>query len=190
MTKNIISSLFIFAASLWAAAGLSAAEAPLAVDKAGSRVEIAVKTTVDSFVGKLPNYVATVTVERETGAVTAAKIAFHFSDIRTGDEKRDHDMNVWQETVKFPDSDFTLVVLALDAPGKFTAHGRLTLHGVTHELSFPVTIARAGGSLTVEGEAVVDTRLFGLPVIKKFMVLKVDPLVTVRFHLVGALPAL
>ena len=174
------------AASLLAVAG-SAAEAPLTIDLAASRVDIAVKATVDSFVGKLSDYVATITVDPETGAVITSKVNFHFSDVKTGNEKRDREMNEWQQTDKFPEGNFSLDSLTSASPGKFAVRGRLTLHGSTHELSFPAAIARDGANVTVDGEAVVDTRVFGLPVIRKFAVLKVDPLVVVRFHLAGRL---
>jgi polyisoprenoid-binding protein YceI len=126
-------------------------------------------------------------VDRDTGAVTTSKVAFHFNDVKTGNEKRDREMNEWQQTEKFPEGEFTLDSLTTVAPGKFTVRGRLTFHGSTHELSFPAAISRDGVAVTVDGEAVVDTRVFGLPVIRKFAVLKVDPLVTVRFHLAGNL---
>lgn len=186
MIKTLLGSFFIFAASLLTV-DVSAAEALLAIDGANSRVDIAVKATADSFVGKLTGYIATITVERDTGAVTAAKVAFHFSDVKTGNEKRDREMNEWQQTKKFPDGDFTLDSLTTVSSGKFTVRGRLTLHGSTHELLFPATITRDGANVMVDGEAVVDTRIFGLPVIRKFAILKVDPLVVVRFHLAGRL---
>ena len=185
MIKSHLGSLFIFAASLLAA-DASAAEAQLMIDRANSRGDLAVKATADSFVGKLTDYSATVTVEPDTGMVTAARVAFHFRDIKTGNPKRDREMNGWQQTEKYPEGDFTLDSLAPVAPGKFTVRGRLTLHGTTHGLSFPATITRAGANVAVDGEAVVDTRVFGLPIFRKFALLKVDPLVVVRFHLVGA----
>jgi polyisoprenoid-binding protein YceI len=166
---------------------LSAVETVLVVDKANSRIEISVKATVDSFVGKLTDYFSTVRFDPDTGKVTAAKIVFHFNDVKTGNERRDREMHVWQQTEKFPDGDFTLGALDASAEGKLTARGTLTFHGVTHALEFPVTITREGSGLTVEGEAVVDTRLYGLPVIRKFALLKVDPLVGVHFHLSGAM---
>ena len=148
----MLGSCFIFAASLLAI-NLAAAEVPLAIDRANSRVELAVKATVDSFVGKLTDYAATVRVDPATGAVTTAKLAFHFSDVKTGNEKRDREMNDWQQTGKFPDGDFLLDSLAAVAPGKFAVRGRLTLHGATHELSFPATISHDGAKVTVDGEA-------------------------------------
>ncbi len=171
------------------AGSVPAAERSVAIDKTSSRIEIAVKATMDSFVGKLTDYTPTVRMDPETGKVTAATIAFLFSDVKTGNEKRDHEMHVWQQTEKFPAGTFSLTALEAETGGKLTARGTLTFHGVAQPLSFPVTVTRNGSSMTVEGDAVVDTLSFGLPVIHKFAVLKVDPLVTVHFHLVGAMAA-
>lgn len=172
-------------AMMAATAVLTAAEQPVVIDKTASHIDIAVKATVDSFVGKLADFTPTVIADVATGKVTTAKITFHFNDVKTGKDKRDNEIHVWQQTDKFPDGEFILSGIESTPDGKFTARGGLSFHGVTKELVFPVTVNRQSGSLTVDGEAVVDTRLFGLPVIRKFALLKVDPLVTVRFHVTG-----
>ena len=48
-----------------------------------------------------------------------------------------------------------------------------------------MSVSHEGGLFAIDGDAVIDTRDFGLPIIKKFLVLKVDPEVRVRFHLQG-----
>jgi polyisoprenoid-binding protein YceI len=169
------------------AARLPAAEQTVQVDKTASHIDLAVKATGDAFTGKLADFAPSVTLDSATGRITAAKISFHFNDVKTGNEKRDREMHVWQQTDKFPDGDFTLGALTASADGKISAQGTLTLHGVTLPLTFPVAIARAGAGVTVEGDAVVDTRAYGLPIIRKFGVLKVDPLVGVHVHLAGTL---
>ncbi len=171
------------------AAPLRAAEGPVAIDRAASRVEISVKATVDSFVARLVNYEAAITADPATGRVGAARFAFHFADVKTGNDKRDREMNEWQQTDHFPDGAFTLASLADQGGGKSLVKGTLTLHGVTRPIEFTATLHQEARALTVDGEAVVDTRLFGLPVIRKFALLKVDPLVVVHFHLVGSVPA-
>ena len=166
-----------------------AAEQPVVVDKAHSQIEIVVKATMDSFTGKLTDFAPTVTVNPVTGEITSANVRFHFNDVKTGNEKRDHEMHVWQQTEQFPDGIFKLNIFVPLADGKSKVIGTLTLHGITAPLSFPVTVTREGSTLTVAGEAVVDTQAYGLPIIRKFALLKVDPLVVVRFHLSGTIPA-
>lgn len=170
---------------------LAAADRPLALDSASSRVEIDVKATVDSFTGRLPVYQAEIHVDGTSPHVTTASFRFHFADIKTGKSDRDDQMNAWQHSDQFPDGAFTLASLAPAAGGGsgFTATGTLQLHGVTRELTFPVTIATDADHVMIDGAATFDTRDFGLPIIRKFALFKVDPHVTVRFHLAGTVPA-
>jgi polyisoprenoid-binding protein YceI len=168
------------------AGGALAAERPLVFDETQSRIEVAVHATADSFTAKLNHFEPAVALA-DDGRVTAARVAFHFRDLVTGKEKRDAAMHTWQQTDQFPDGLFVLSSLEPAAsPGAgFVAQGRLTLHGVARDVTFPVSVLREGGRYTIDGEARVDTRDFGLPIIRMMLVLKVDPVVKVRFHLTG-----
>src|SRR5690606_8893879 len=106
-------------------------------------------------------------------------------DIVTGKAARDKAMHEWQNTESFPDGEFALSSLQPSSGSDFTALGRLTLHGVTRDIHFPVSISRDGALLEITGDATVDTREFGLPVIRMLGILKVNPLVHVRIHLKG-----
>jgi polyisoprenoid-binding protein YceI len=174
---------------IWILAGLlpvfaSAAPVPLIIDTDQSRVEVVVKATVDSFTGQLATYLPEVTVD--AGRVTAAKIDFKFADVRTGKDARDEAMHDWQETAKHPLGSYVLTSITPDSEGRLVALGKLTFHGVTRDITFPVSVTTDRTLYAIDGEAALDTREFGLPVIRKFMVLKVDPVVKVRFHLQGS----
>lgn len=171
------------------AAAAPSAERPLAIDFTHSHVEVAVKATVDSFTGKLTRFEPAVRVD-ENGRVASARLSFHFRDVETGKPGRNEAMHKWQKTDSFPDGDFQLSSLEPAANGGFTAFGRLTFHGVTREIRFPVSITREGPVYAIDGDAVVDTREYNLPIIRMLGVLKVDPLVHVRFHLQGSLSSL
>lgn len=171
-------------ALLLVAANSSAADRALSFDPTQSTVEIAVKATVDSFTGKLAAYTLQGTVD-ESGQITSARLDFRFRDVLTGKPKRDKAMHEWQQTEKFPDASFVLTNLRLEGGAGGTAFGRLTLHGVTRDLNFPVKVTREGTTYAIDGDAPVDTREFGLPVIRMMGLLKVDPVVRVKFHLQG-----
>lgn len=164
---------------------LAAAPKALVVDTDHSKVEIAVKATVDSFQGQLERYTAAVAIDPENNQVSSASFSFKFADVKTGNKGRDEEMNKWQGTAAHPTVTFRLV--KIDGDKTRTAHGLLTLHDVEKPVDFPVSVAADRGLYSIDGETVVDTTAFGLPVIRKFMVLKVDPKVTVRFHLQGRL---
>jgi polyisoprenoid-binding protein YceI len=169
------------------AARMVAAPQMLVIDRAQSRVEIVVKATVDSFTGKLDAYSAAVSTEGVR--ITAAVVKFKVGDIRTGKQGRDEAMNEWLEITKYPEGSFTLAALEPVAGARFDARGTLVLHGVSRVIAFPVSVSIDGSVYAVDGEVPLDTRDFGLPIIRKFGLLKVDPLVTVRFHLQGAVAA-
>ena len=162
-----------------------AASVPLVIDFKQSHIEIAVKATVDSFTGALENYDAGVWVDSATGAVTKARVAFQFDDVKTGKTDRDAAMHEWQDTPKHPDGLFSLAKLTLNESGAMTATGTLSLHGQEREIEFPASVTREGDLYAIDGEATLDTQNFGLPIIRKFLLLKVDPLVRVNFHLQG-----
>lgn len=164
-----------------------AASTPLVIDYKQSRVEIAVKATVDSFTGTLETYDAGVWVDSETGEIAKARVAFKFADVKTGKADRDEAMHEWQETDKHPEGVFTLATLTRNEAGAMTATGTLALHGQAEEIAFPVSVTHEGGLYAIDGDAVLDTQDFGLPVIRKFLLLKVDPQVRVRFHLQGTM---
>ena len=110
---------------------------------------------------------------------------FRFTDIRTGEDSRDKKMNTWQQSEIFPVASFTLSKLTSVANGQSTATGQLVLHGVTRDITFPLTVKADHGHFAFDGEAVVDSSAYGLPIIKMMGFLKVDPLVHIQFHLVG-----
>ena len=162
---------------------VDATESPLAIDLLQSRIEIAVKATMDSFVGRLTAYEPTITVA-EDGNIAGVRLAFHFKDLVTGKDKRDKAMHNWQHTEEFPDGRFEMTALE-PTNGAATASGRLTFHGVTRDIRFPVAIVREGHRFSIDGDATIDTRDFGLPKIRMMGLLTVDPVVHVRFHLQG-----
>lgn len=174
---------------LFALAGqVGAATQRLAVDHAHSQIEVAVHATVDSFTARLGDYDAQIDVDPDTAKVLGAQFRFRFADLKTGKPRRDREMHEWQRTEEHPDGEFALAALEPTADGRFTARGTLRLHGTVKEIRFPVSVTTDHTLFAVDGQPTLDTREFGLPVIRKLALLKVDPVVTVRFHLQTSLP--
>ncbi|MGC4074578.1 MAG: YceI family protein [Nibricoccus sp.] len=164
----------------------SAAETPLAVIPEKSHVKYDVAVPTKSFSGTLETFDLQLFGDPKTTAkITRAELRFRFADLHSGNTKRDQDMRNWQNTDQFPDVVFTVTALkALNTKNGFTGRGQLVFHGVTREIAFPVSILiQSDGTYIMDGEALVDTRDFDLPVIRKYMALKVDPVVNVRFHI-------
>lgn len=160
---------------------------PLGIDPAQSRVELAVKATVGSFVGRLGHYRVSIAADPQTARIEEVVFGFQFRDLQTGNAGRNKDMLDWVQASQFPEGRFVLTALRTAASGQFQALGTLTLHGRTREIAFPLAVSREGERYTIVGEARLDTRDFGLAILRSYWLLTVNPLVQVRFHLEGRL---
>lgn len=174
---------------LWAPllSAVVANAAPIVMDMGHSHVEIAVNSTIISFVAQLKTYDVLVTVTPQLSQIESAVFRSKFGSIKTGNADRDRDMNEWQQTDKFPDVVFILTAPEPAASGYSLAHGRLRFHGVERSVSFPISVRTRDQVIGIDGDMAIDTRDYGLPVISKFFFLKVDPVVRLHFHLQGTL---
>lgn len=185
--------LLVLAVSATALTRLFSAPAPapverqIKIDRTKSFVDIDVKATVDSFTGHLDRYTLTAPVDA-TGKIKDALLNFKFADLKTGKPDRDTAMLEWLGSAEAAGT-FDLGLLALAPDGQGQASGKLTFHGQTQLVEFPVVVKTQDGVYTVTGKTVIDYRNWGLKKIRKFGMLTVDPEVTVRFQFVGTLPA-
>jgi polyisoprenoid-binding protein YceI len=161
-----------------------AQEVRLKIDKARSFIDVDVKATVDSFIGRLEGYEAVIPLDA-AGKIKTARVSFKFTDLKTGKGDRDAKMLDWLGG-GVPEGRFDLGTLALAPDGQGVANGNLTFHGVTQRVEFPVQITKADDATTITGEATIDYRNWNLKVIRLMMALKVDPIVKVKFKLIGA----
>ena len=180
--------LFLFLAPMGLPPAAIAEVQTLNVDRGKSTVEVAVKATVDSFDAQVTAFDLAIVVDGETQNVLSAQFHFTFTDLKTGDGDRDAEMYKWEGADRFPDAGFTLDSIEPATVG-YTAHGRLRFHGVERSVVFPATARAEKNVLTIDGGAPLDTRDYGLPIYRRFIFFSVNPVVQVRFHLVGKLAA-
>jgi polyisoprenoid-binding protein YceI len=173
---RLLALLFLFPFALLAV------ERPLKIDKGRSFVDVDVDTTVD-FTAHLDAYDAKVSVD-DSGKIRSAIFSFKFADLKTGKPERDTKMIEWLGGGA-PEGRFELGNLAITPDGQGQASGRLTFHGVTERVEFPVNVARVDGSYTITGETIIDYRTWNLKVIRMAVMLKVSPEVKIRFKLTG-----
>jgi polyisoprenoid-binding protein YceI len=163
-----------------------ASDALFVMDRSKSHIDIAVKSTLDSFVAHLEDFEVAITLDPENGRVDSAAFHANLSAVKTGLADRDHNMSVWLQTNEFPQVVFELKAVDRSPNGALTARGRFQLHGQMHDIRFPVTVTVNRGLATIDGTATLDTQDFGLPIVR-FWVLTVDPVVQVHLHLQGSL---
>lgn len=164
-------------------AGISAAET-LKVDKEKSRIQVDASATGHAFTGTLADYDATAAGDSGTLAPTSFKLAWKFKDLKTADDKRDKEMIKWLKEAD-PAGKFSFEKTWKGKDGKMYATGKLMIHGVTKDISFPYTVKKDGDWVTIDGVAGLDYTNFNLPVIRSMALLTVDPKLKVRFHIVG-----
>jgi polyisoprenoid-binding protein YceI len=162
---------------------LAAAERPLKIDRGRSFVDVDVDAT-KNFTAHLDGYDVRVTVD-DAGRIKGGLFTFKFRDLKTGDEKRNADMIKWLGGGE-PEGRFELGNLAMTPDGQGQASGRLTFHGVTERVEFPVTLVRTDTEFTISGETTIDYRNWKLKVIRQSMVFTVSPQVKIRFKLTGS----
>ncbi len=165
-----------------------AGAAPLQIDYTQSKIDVAVTATIDSFVGHLEKYQATIDCDAATNLPPKAGVTFDFSDLKTGNKDRDAEMLKWLEYPNSPKATFTLTGWQQSGATNL-AVGDLTIHGVKKSIQMPVVAKDLNGDWDISGEADFDYRDFNLPKIRKLLMLVVDPHLKVMFHLVGKVPA-
>ncbi len=156
----------------------------LKVDKEKSRIQVDAKATGHSFTGTLGDYQATVKGDVSDLKPTAMKLTWKFTDLKTGDEKRDAEMIKWLGGGA-PEGSFEFTKTWEDK-GQHFAQGKLTIKGVSKSIGFPYSAKKEGAWITIDGTAGMNYEDFGLPVIRK-LVMTVQSGLSVRFHLVGKL---
>lgn len=162
---------------------LSAADRRLKADPARSHVEALVKVTVGDFTARLEKYDLTGVVD-EKNRIKSATLSFKFANLKTGNGERDQDMVEWLGGGD-PAGRFELGILAVTPDGQGQVTGNLFINGKASLVEFPVNVTRADDTYTITGEATIDYRHWGLKVIRRAVVIKVDPYVKIRFKFLG-----
>jgi polyisoprenoid-binding protein YceI len=158
--------------------------ASVQVDASRSRIEVDAKATGHSFAGSLGKYAIKVEGDAVSHQPSALDLTWDFTDLKTGDEKRDKEMIKWLGGGT-PKGSFTFVKSWDEKPGGGNAQGTLILNGVSKSVYFPYTVTVDGDWVTIDGKVSLDYQNFKLPLIRAMVVMTVDPKLVVRFHLVG-----
>jgi polyisoprenoid-binding protein YceI len=93
--------------------------------------------------------------------------------LKTGDSKRDKDLNKSMESSKYPNLRFDLNrIIAKGSAGDsipVTLHGTLTIHGVTRRLELPGTIEFKGTNARVRSDFPLNLKEYGIGGLSKML---------------------
>lgn len=139
---------------------------------------------MDSFVGKLDQYQATVECDPTAVLPARADFSFDFAELKTGSKDRDIAVLKWPEYATNRTASFHLTGWQ-EAGTNNIALGQLTIHGVTLAVQMPAIVKPHDTSWDISGQTAFDYHEFKLSKIRKALVLTVDPRSKVKFHLAG-----
>lgn len=163
---------------------MPAGAATLRVDKTRSRIHVDASATGHDFTGTLKDFTAKGSGEKSTLDPSGFELQWSFKDLKTGDEKRDHEMIKWLGGGD-PKGSFKFTKSWTEKNGTKKAMGTLTIHGVSKTIAFPFTATADGDWVTIDGTASLNYKNHKLELIRSMGFMTVDPSLVVRFHLVG-----
>ncbi len=117
-------------------------------------------------------------------------ITVSLKDLETGIGLRDRHMrDKYLEVDKFPDATLSVPLDALEVPAdgqtvEAEAKGTFSLHGQTQEVAFTYKATNVKGTFTVEGQAPINFKAFGINV-PSYMGITVKPDLTVTTRFVA-----
>ncbi len=166
-------------ALLLALAGALPAEERWTVVPERSHVHFAGTSTLHDFAGSAA--ITSGAFCLAAGAVGGA-IVVDAATMDTKDKERDAEMHHdHMESAKYPVIRFDLTAFTRTAAGG-NATGSWTMHGVSRQLTIPVTL-REGAAPTLTATLIIDMRDWSIAPPRKFLVVSVDPAITVTLDL-------
>ena len=147
-----------------------------------SRAGFDAKSTLHDFTGTTSDvsgsFVARLT---QPGTGSTGRVRVEVGNLDTGIVERNAEMAQALESKKFPAFEFELTSFeatsadskALTSSG--TAHGKMTIHGVTREIAFPLRVSvDESRRVVIEGEAPIRLTEYGITPPKKFGLIAVE----------------
>jgi polyisoprenoid-binding protein YceI len=112
-------------------------------------------------------------------------VDFPVEGLSSGNSLQDREMWKMIDSKRFPRIAADLRdIRAAAAPRRYAARGDITFAGRSRMYDGEIALAHDGDRVTIDGELTVDIRDFGLKA-PNLLIVKVDPIVSVRLHLVA-----
>lgn len=162
--------LLSFVLALAVAAPSSAAPAKWAVDPAKSSVAFSVVVNGQSVVGRFASFSAAIAFDPADLANSTAKITLPMGEAKTADAVRDAMLPKpdWFNVPGFPQAVFQTTGFVSKGGNKYEAAGKLTLKGVTRDVTLPFTLDITGDTAVMKGETALKRLDFGVGSLKEF----------------------
>ena len=117
----------------------------------------------------------------------SASLTLPVEAIKSGNGLQDREMRRRFDVSKYPTITATVTHgEALESEGHYRAAAKLTMHGVTKEISGDVQLSVDGTTMTIDGQQVLNVKEFGIDP-PRLIILKVEPDVDLQVHIVAEL---
>jgi polyisoprenoid-binding protein YceI len=186
--------LVLIAREIVSGIALAASDVPVRfhLDPAESRVWFDADARLHSFRGETQQLAGRFTLQRRSPPqLTEATVTIPAGGLATGHPERDADMRQdFLEVERFPTIDFRVDELltpqaaAGDGAWDLVLQGKLTVHGVTRDVSVPTTANIAGERVTARGRIRLDIREFNIRV-PRLLLIPMKSEVLVGFEVVA-----
>lgn len=162
--------VFAFIAAIAFAAPSIAAPATWTVDPAKSSLSFAVSVNGQTVTGKLASFAAVIAFDPAGLAQSSAKVTIPMAGAKTDDATRDAMLPRpdWFNVAGFPQAVFRTTAFVAKGGNAYEATGKLTLKGITKDVTLPFTLSIAGDTAVMKGETVLKRLDFGVGTIKEF----------------------
>ena len=126
--------------SILAAAPLFAADT-FTVDKVHSDVSFQVRHFVSKVRGDFTDFEGTIQIDQARPEASSVVFTIKTASVNTKNEGRDKHLNSedFFDTAKYPEITFKSTKIAGNGKDKYNVTGNFTMHGVTKEITLPVT---------------------------------------------------
>jgi polyisoprenoid-binding protein YceI len=116
------------------------------IDKAHSEANFRIRHMMSSVTGSFNDFSGAISIDREKPAASSVEFTINTASIDTDNENRDKHLKSadFFEVEKYPQITFKSTRIAPAGTDKYNVTGNLSIHGVTKEVTLPVTVLGFG----------------------------------------------
>ncbi|HET6970162.1 MAG TPA: YceI family protein, partial [Phenylobacterium sp.] len=130
----------------------------------GSTLGFATSWSGSPIQGRFEKWTADILFSPDALEGSKVSVAIDLSSVNTGDQQRDASLpsGDWFDAAAHPKATFTATRFSKTAEGRFVAHGKLDLRGVSKPVDLPFRLKIDGDTATVSGVTSLDRTAFGV----------------------------
>ena len=136
-----------------------------ALNKEQSRITFEMVSADGSLTCSFGQFEAEIRFDPDFLDLTEIRVVIDINTVSTGNPALDDELRSppWFDTQTYPAAGFRATSLVRGASGNsYTLNGNLTIRGISHPVSFPVTIDIEQGDARMIGETAIDRQAFGI----------------------------